>query len=724
MTLYSYAILRSKSKPTGWQYEPITLIIQQQQQQQQQSQHYQDNADADTNDESILFTSRKDFDTDTMIKDDDDDEEQGFYYETGLYDSYLSDSVKDDNDDDEEYKTFMPISKNKEHEFSSLRYDDANVMMIDTVSNSKDITNKLFDAIARELLLLREEQGRNSNSCDSYNGNNEVMMKQSLPRPLALLQTCTWAELTNIAYSYAMRGRYQENTFSGSLAHEVVLEATHRLHHLSSLESTTATKTTATTKEGGKEVLHHHPIPRDVAQLAWSVGVMQADNYHLGDSFVSLIDAIGDFYIFGSGSRKTRPLRDLNCADLVQLSISLAHGRIDDVRLLRELYHEALCRLKREDQEQITKARYGHRTKFHGWEISILLWVQASLYLTSKLEGGGVYDEFSNVSTKVLLKRIQNMEKVDCEKSTNVTSREEIEAVSKIGLGSQERANLAWSLTVLERYDTEESMELLRRIFCASSAITATTNINDPSSLSSSFPPQQQNNNMIQLEHAHQLYQSYTILQHDCPSAVSTISPSFATFLTDRWSVEKSRRKSSSARHLTISRTLDLMKVPHVNEHEEDIDVAIVLKGDSNWTNGAAGGNIVDKSYEKNRVERNEENDWRGQQQNRKVAVEFDGPHHFTRVRPIITTRMASTVSKTSPRALGHTVLKYRLLKKKGWTVVRVPFYEFDKIPFWASMERQRYLQRLLKTHANIRFSDVDVSEYQAIVPNRKSRFD
>eukprot|EP00957_Ditylum_brightwellii_P118527 9039589-Ditylum_brightwellii.AAC.1 len=244
------------------------------------------------------------------------------------------------------------------------------------------------------------------------------------------------------------------------------------------------------------------------------------------------------------------------------------------------------------------------------------------------------------------------MEKVDCEKSTNVTSREEIEAVSKIGLGSQERANLAWSLTVLERYDTEESMELLRRIFCASSAITATTNINDPSSLSSSFPPQQQNNNMIQLEHAHQLYQSYTILQHDCPSAVSTISPSFATFLTDRWSVEKSRRKSSSARHLTISRTLDLMKVPHVNEHEEDIDVAIVLKGDSNWTNGAAGGNIVDKSYEKNRAERNEENDWRGQQQNRKVAVEFDGPHHFTRVRPIITTRMASTVSKTSPRAL------------------------------------------------------------------------
>eukprot|EP00558_Chaetoceros_sp_UNC1202_P009556 CAMPEP_0197254854 /NCGR_PEP_ID=MMETSP1429-20130617/70124_1 /TAXON_ID=49237 /ORGANISM="Chaetoceros sp., Strain UNC1202" /LENGTH=88 /DNA_ID=CAMNT_0042717973 /DNA_START=21 /DNA_END=287 /DNA_ORIENTATION=- len=77
-----------------------------------------------------------------------------------------------------------------------------------------------------------------------------------------------------------------------------------------------------------------------------------------------------------------------------------------------------------------------------------------------------------------------------------------------------------------------------------------------------------------------------------------------------------------------------------------------------------------------------------------------------------------------APRALGHTVLKYRLLKKQGWTIVRIPFYEFDGIPFWASMERQRYLQRKLKTHANIRFSGIDVSEYSPPTPNRKSRFD
>lgn len=99
-------------------------------------------------------------------------------------------------------------------------------------------------------------------------------------------------------------------------------------------------------------------------------------------------------------------------------------------------------------------------------------------------------------------------------------------------------------------------------------------------------------------------------------------------------------------------------------------------------------------------------------------AVEFDGPLHFTREA------FDELGNKIAPRTLGHTALKYRLLKQQGWAVVRVPYYEFDKIPFWASMERQRYLQRLLKTHAHICFSEVDVSEYKAIAPNRRSRFD
>ena len=99
-------------------------------------------------------------------------------------------------------------------------------------------------------------------------------------------------------------------------------------------------------------------------------------------------------------------------------------------------------------------------------------------------------------------------------------------------------------------------------------------------------------------------------------------------------------------------------------------------------------------------------------------AVEFDGPLHFTREA------VDELGNKVLLRTLGHTALKYRLLKRQGWAVVRVPFYEFDKIPFWASMERQRYLQRLLKTHGKLRFSTSDKSEYKAPVANRQSRFD
>eukprot|EP00957_Ditylum_brightwellii_P129256 9859979-Ditylum_brightwellii.AAC.1 len=111
-----------------------------------------------------------DVDTDTATKDDNSDEEQSFYYKMSLYNLYVLDSVKDEHDNSNKYKTFMPISKKKEPAFSSLSNDDANVMTIDTVSKSKDITNKLFDAIAFELSLLLKEQGFNSNSCNDYNG--------------------------------------------------------------------------------------------------------------------------------------------------------------------------------------------------------------------------------------------------------------------------------------------------------------------------------------------------------------------------------------------------------------------------------------------------------------------------------------------------------------------------------------------------------------------------
>jgi hypothetical protein len=200
------------------------------------------------------------------------------------------------------------------------------------------------------------------------------------------------------------------------------------------------------------------------------------------------------------------------------------------------------------------------------------------------------------------------------------------------------------------------------------------------------------------LEHAHQLWQALFLLESECCSCVESVPDWFRKYLSEKWNLEKARRKTSSARHRALSETLALMGVDHYNEHDEDIDVAILLKPGAAWTH-ETGANCVEDGM--------------------RIAVEFDGPTHFTRLRPPV-----NGSKPEPPRALGHTVLKYRLLKKQGWTVFRVPFYEFDKIPFWASMERQRYLQRLLKTHGNLRFSTSDVSRYKAIVANRQSRYD
>jgi hypothetical protein len=265
--------------------------------------------------------------------------------------------------------------------------------------------------------------------------------------------------------------------------------------------------------------------------------------------------------------------------------------------------------------------------------------------------------------------------------------RETLAAMENIGLLSQEQANLAWSLTVLGRFD-ENIVLLLQNVFHAASSSRS---------------------GGIQLEHAHQLWQSYFILSDDCPAAVKFVPVEFSKYLEQRWLMEKSRIKHSSSRHRAISRTLELLRVGHQNEYNEDVDVAIVLKDDSPFTHKAQKNvGAMDETRALH-----------------KIAVEFDGPQHFT--------LMASTGkdlslmesgTKIIPRVLGHTVLKYRMLKKKGWTVIRIPYYEWDKIPHWASMERQRYLQRCLKTHQEIQFSGVDISEYKPIPQTRHSRFD
>jgi len=548
-------------------------------------------------------------------------------------------SLESDGDDDLDFVTFVEWDDNGASSQSRIESDD-NVAAFEKPHES--ITSRLFDAAAIAFC-----QGEGAAVKESAKGGERI----------TLLKECTWNELSNIAWSFATRGAYGTKE-SEAMMTFFAKEATRRIRSCRQSNNSNA-----------REVCNI--LPRDVIQIAWALGTMESDNISVGDALVHLVDAINEYWIDGSKEEeKDRPLAKWMSADLVQMATALAHGRLDNQSVLSAVYTESLERLHGKFQR---KPKSGFSTA----EISILMWAQARLYLTPKF--GDVYGAFPGEASRALLQRM------DCRNNQKRGKLFPAMTMHQKGLGPQEQANLAWSLTILENYD-DHVVILLQNIFHAASS-------NDEG--------------IIQLEHAHQLWQSYFLLSKDCPDAVKFVPEEFSQYLEEKWNIEKSRSKQSSSRHRAISQLLDLMRVAHRNEYDEDVDVAIVLEQDSAWTHTAQ------KDFDVNN-----EGHW-------KVAVEFDGPHHFT--------VMASTEKdlalmesgvKINPRVLGHTVLKYRLLKKKGWTVVRIPYYEFDKIPVWSSMERQRYLQRALKTHDKIVFSDVDVSEYMPMPSTRHSRFD
>ena len=89
----------------------------------------------------------------------------------------------------------------------------------------------------------------------------------------------------------------------------------------------------------------------------------------------------------------------------------------------------------------------------------------------------------------------------------------------------------------------------------------------------------------------------------------------------------------------------------------------------------------------------------------RAVAVEVDGPSHFCADDP--------------KRPLGHTRLKRRLLEHAGLEAVSVPYYEWDRIPHWSSMERERYLQRKLGITTRLVYDGGDSSSFAPLEGER-----
>lgn len=520
---------------------------------------------------------------------------------------------------------------------TSLKKDDDNDG--EKTTQQRSITSRLFDAAAIAFCL----------------GEGAAALKSPDNADTSMLKKCTWNELSNVAWSFATRGAWTKQ--SDAMMTFLAREATRRL---------TLAMQAPPILTGGRRNPYCKVLPRDIVQIAWALGVMESDNVSVGDALVYLVDAINEYWVNNESNESYRQMRYWKSTDLVQLASALAHGRLDNQSVLTAIYEESLERLRRPTHD--------NRCSFSTSELSILLYVQARL----QAKDGSAFADFPTAACGAILNQI-SLNKAE--------ERETLAAMENIGLLSQEQANLAWSLTVLGRFD-ENIVLLLQNVFHAASSSRS---------------------GGIQLEHAHQLWQSYFILSDDCPAAVKFVPVEFSKYLEQRWLMEKSRIKHSSSRHRAISRTLELLRVGHQNEYNEDVDVAIVLKDDSPFTHKAQKNvGAMDETRARH-----------------KIAVEFDGPQHFT--------LMASTGkdlslmesgTKIIPRVLGHTVLKYRMLKKKGWTVIRIPYYEWDKIPHWASMERQRYLQRCLKTHQEIQFSGVDISEYKPIPQTRHSRFD
>jgi hypothetical protein len=340
-----------------------------------------------------------------------------------------------------------------------------------------------------------------------------------------LVSEMSWSEMANVAWAFASNGHCR-SIQSESLMIKIAQEASNRL-----LESS-----------GDAD-----PLPRDISQLVWSIGALQSDNFRLGEDLVKLIDTTSIHYKLNSEVR--RPFENWSSADLVQISVAMAHGRIDKLPLLIAVFDEARLRLS-EDYLKISRSEK-IKASFQDWEVSVLLWVQARLYL--KEEQGNVFEGFLHRSTQLLELKYETSKSLEL-----------------LGIGPQEQANLAWSLTVLEAYKFPHTLSLLKTIFKEASGTR---------------------NEFIQLEHAHQLWQALFLLEYECPEAVVSVPSWFRDFLKDKWSVEKARQKNSSARHRSLSQTLDSMGVAHFNEHVEDIDVAIVLKNQSSWTSTAVKSN-------------------------------------------------------------------------------------------------------------------------------------
>lgn len=127
-------------------------------------------------------------------------------------------------------------------------------------------------------------------------------------------------------------------------------------------------------------------------------------------------------------------------------------------------------------------------------------------------------------------------------------------------------------------------------------------------------------------QHLCQLYQANLAIGLECANSALTTERALEAMINEAWEEEKAASKLSSGDHREVDRLLvGATGRAWVSEYDGapySLDLALVEA---------------------------------------KVALEIDGPTHF---------------SRNSNTLLGHTVLKQRLLRAAGWTIIPIPFHE------------------------------------------------
>ncbi|KAG0581645.1 hypothetical protein KC19_4G268400 [Ceratodon purpureus] len=145
-------------------------------------------------------------------------------------------------------------------------------------------------------------------------------------------------------------------------------------------------------------------------------------------------------------------------------------------------------------------------------------------------------------------------------------------------------------------------------------------------------------------QHLCQLYQANLALRLECPDSLLVTERELDAMIHEAWEKEKAASKLSSGDHKEVDRLLvGATGRSWVSEYEGapySLDLALV---------------------------------------DLKVALEIDGRTHF---------------SRNTNTLLGHTVLKQRLLRAAEWTIIPIPFHEWEELR--GELERTRYLRRLL----------------------------